>query len=150
MGNGFVCPSWHGGLIYNRIQKPFQMKFIALVALTTLGSLLLVHTLTPPLMTEAVRMPLTAIVVVFTLLTPLLERWLRPREGATSGSHVRKVMGLTMIKMFLMLGIVLAYLLGKYPDPRVFGVAAYLIYLAFTGILIAESMRHTVPPTDPR
>jgi len=36
------------------------------------------------------------------------------------------------------------------PDPKVFGVAAYLVYLSFTGILVAESMRHVAPPTDPR
>lgn len=126
------------------------MKFWIWVALTALGALLLVHTLEPPLMTDAVRQPLTALVVVLTILTPLLEWWVRPKEGATPGSHVRKVMGLTTIKMFLMLGVILAYLMAKGPDPKVFGIASYLIYLAFTGILVAESMRHSVPPTDPR
>jgi hypothetical protein len=126
------------------------MKFFVLVALTALGSLLLIHTLDPPLMTDSVRMPLTILVVTLAALTLFLERWLRPGEGGRPGVQVRKVMGLTMIKMFLMLGIILAYLLAGMPDPKVFGVAAYLVYLSFTGILVAESMRHVAPPTDPR
>lgn len=126
------------------------MKFLIWNVLTALVALLLVHTLGSPLMTEAVRAPLTWLTLILAVLTPLLERWIRPAEGGTPGSHVRKVMGLTTVKMFLMLGVILAYLLAKGPDPRVFGVAAYLIYLAFTGILVAESMRHSVPPTDPR
>lgn len=126
------------------------MKFWIWIGLTALGALLLVHTLDPPLMTDGVRSPLTVLVVVLAVLTPFLEWWVRPREGATPGSHVRKVMGLTTVKMFLMLGIILAYLLAQYPDPKVFGIAAYLIYLAFTGVLVAESMRHSVPPTDLR
>ncbi len=140
----------YGGIIYIGIQKLVEMKFMVLVVLTALGALLLIHTLTPPLMTDAVRNPLTGVVVVLMVVTLILERWMRPREGASPGSHIRKVTGVTTVKMFLMLGVVLAYLMGKYPDPRVFGVAAYLIYLAFTGLLVAESMRHAVPPTDPR
>lgn len=139
----------HGSRIHLRIQKSEVMKFWIWVALTALGALLLVHTLDPPLMTDGVRQPLTVLVGVLAFLTPVLEWWVRPRQGATPGSHVRKVMGLTTIKMFLMLGVILAYLMAQYPDPKVFGISAYLIYLAFTGILVAESMRHSVPPTDP-
>lgn len=126
------------------------MKFLALNLLTALGALLLIWTLGEPLMTEAVRDPLSGVVVFLAALTPLLERWLRPREGATSGSHVRKVMATTMIKMFAMLILILVYLFLGGPDPKVFGLAAYLVYAAFTGILVAETMRHSVPPTDPR
>lgn len=126
------------------------MKFLGLNFLTALGALLLIRTLGEPLMTEAARDPLSCVVVFLAVLTPLLERWLRPREGATPGSHVRKVMATTMIKMFAMLTLILAYLLLGGPDPRVFGLAAYLVYAAFTGILVAETMRHSVPPTDPR
>ena len=101
-------------------------------------------------MTEAARDPLSGVVVFLAVLTPLLERWLRPRDGATPGSHVRKVMATTMIKMFAMLILIVVYLFLGGPDPRVFGLAAYLVYAAFTGILVAETMRHSVPPTDPR
>ena len=126
------------------------MKFLVLVALTTLGAILLVHTLDAPLMTEAVRTPLSALILLLAVLTPLLERWLRPKGGGRPGSHINKVMGMTLIKMFLMLGVILAYLVSGQPDPKVFGVSAYLVYLAFTGLLVSESMRHGVPPTDPR
>ena len=126
------------------------MKFLVLVALTTLGAILLVHTLDAPLMTQAVRTPLSALILMLAVLTPLLERWLRPKEGGRPGGHINKVMGMTLIKMFLMLGVILAYLVSGQPDPKVFGVSAYLVYLAFTGLLVSESMRHGVPPTDPR
>lgn len=126
------------------------MKFLALVGLAASGSLLLVHTLEAPLMADGARIPLTIMTLLLALTTPLMERWLRPRPGATPGSHVRKVMGMTTIKMFLMLGIILAYLVSGQPEPRIFGLASYLIYLAFTGILVAETMRHSMPPTDRR
>ena len=126
------------------------MKFLALNLLTALGALLLIRTLGAPFMTEAARDPLSGVVVFLAVLTPLLERWLRPREGATPGSHVRKVMATTTIKMFAMLILILVYLFLGGPDPKVFGLAAYLVYAAFTGILVAETMRHSVPPTDPR
>jgi len=35
----------------------------------------------------------------------------------------------------------------EFPDPRNFAIASYLLYAAFTAILVAESMRHSVPPT---
>ena len=57
------------------------MKFLALNLLTALGALLLIRTLGEPLMTEAARDPLSGVVVFLAVLTPLLERWLRPREG---------------------------------------------------------------------
>lgn len=126
------------------------MKFPVMVALTLLGTVLLLHTLEPPLMTASVRWPLTVLAAVMALVTLMLERWLRPKEGGTHGLQVRKVMGMTMIKMMLMLGLILAYLIAKLPDPMVFGVAAYLIYLANTAVLVAESMRHYTPPTAPR
>ena len=43
---------------------------------------------------------------------------------------------------------ILVYLFAA--RPQVFGLAAYLVYAAFTGILVAETMRHSIPPTDPR
>ena len=126
------------------------MKFMLLNILTAGGFLMLIWTLAPPIMTEAVRSPLSLLVLFLALLTPLLERWLRPVGGSTSGGQVRKVMGVTMIKMFAMLGLILAYLLVGGPDPRVFGVSSYVVYLAFNSILVAESMRHSERPTDPR
>lgn len=124
------------------------MKFRILNALTAVGLLLMVTTLPAPLMTEAVRQPLVLLVLLLTALNLFLERWLRPQNGVTPGAQVRRVMGMTMIKMFAMLAIILAYLIAGYPDPQVFGVAAYLAYLVFTSILVAESMRHSSPPTD--
>ena len=59
-------------------------------------------------------------------------------------------MGTTLIKMFAMLILILVYLALDGPDPRIFGVAAYLIYAAFTAILVAETTRHLMPPTNPR
>ena len=58
-----------------------RMKFLLFNLLTALAALLLVWTLGEPLMTEAVRDPLTGIVLFLGVLTPLLERWLRPVEG---------------------------------------------------------------------
>ena len=95
------------------------MKFLVLVALTTLGAILLVHTLDAPLMTQAVRVPLSALILLLAVVTPLLERWLRPKEGGRPGGHINKVMGMTLIKMFLMLGVILAYLVSGQPDPKV-------------------------------
>lgn len=126
------------------------MKFFLFNLLTALAALLLVWTLGGPLMTDAVRWPLTGIVLVLGGLTPFLERWLRPVEGANPGNQVRKVMGTTLIKMFAMLILILVYLALDGPDPRIFGVAAYLIYAAFTVILVAETTRHLMPPTNPR
>ena len=127
------------------------MKFLLFNLLTALAALLLVWTLGGPLMTDAVRWPLTGIVLFLGVLTPLLERWLRPVEGTGPGNQVRKVMGTTLIKMFAMLILILVYLaLWWALIPRVFGVAAYLIYAAFTAILVAETTRHLMPPTNPR
>ena len=126
------------------------MKFLLFNLLTALAALLLVWTLGGPLMTDAVRWPLTGIVLFLGVLTPLLERWLRPVEGTSPGNQVRKVMGTTLIKMFAMLILILVYLALGGPDPRIFGVAAYLIYAAFTAILVAETTRHLMPPTNPR
>ena len=125
------------------------MKFLLLNTLTTLGFLLLVYTLEPPLMTEAVRVPMTAVVLTLGVLTPVLERWLRPGRTGRHGSQVRRIMLTTLIKMMLMLVVILVYLLKDGPDPVVFGMASYLVYLSFTGVLVAEAMRHVQPPQDP-
>ena len=71
-------------------------------------------------------------------------------KGATPGSHVRKVMATTMIKMFAMLISSWSTSFSAARTPGVSALAAYLVYAAFTGILVAETMRHSVPPTDPR
>ena len=125
------------------------MKFLLLNTLTTLGFLLLVYTLEPPLMTESVQEPMTAVILTLAVLTPILEWWLRPGRTGRHGSQVRKIMLTTLIKMMLMLVVILVYLLKGGPDPVVFGMASYLVYLAFTGILVAEAMRHVQPPQDP-
>ena len=46
------------------------------------------------------------------------------------------------------LAVILLYVVLDAPDPRHFGIATYLLYAAFTSVLVAESMRHTVPPTS--
>ena len=84
------------------------------------------------------------------VFTTCLERWLRPDESTSPGAQVRKVMGATMIKMFAMLFLVLLYLFMGGADPLVFGLTVYFAYAAFTAILVAETMRHKWPPTDPR
>ena len=68
------------------------MKFMLLNILTAGGFLMLIWTLAPPIMTEAVRSPLSLLVLFLALLTPLLERWLRPVGGSNiepmrSGIH---------------------------------------------------------------
>ena len=88
------------------------------------------------------------VVILFSLITILLERMLRPKEGVTSGALVRNVMGATLIKMMIVLTGILVYIVAEFPDPKNFAIATYLLYAAFTAILVAESMRHSVPPTD--
>ncbi|MBL6645060.1 MAG: hypothetical protein ISP55_01240 [Flavobacteriales bacterium] len=124
------------------------MKFHILNGLTTLAGFILVSTLGEPLLTDAVRMPLQVVVVLFSLITVVLERMLRPKEGASSGALVRNVMGATLIKMMIVLTGILMYIVAEFPDPKNFAIATYLLYAAFTAILVAESMRHSVPPTD--
>jgi len=68
------------------------MKFQWMLALTALSALLLVSTLEPPLLTDAVRSPLQFVVVLMALVTWLLDRLLRPKPGARPGSLVRNVM----------------------------------------------------------
>ena len=127
-----------------------EMKFLALNTLTAFAALLLIHTLQEPWMVDSSRLSLTAVVLFLAVLTPCLERWLRPDDSTSSGAQVRKVMGATMIKMFAVLILVLIYLLMGGPNPMVFGLSVYLCYAAFTAILVAETMRHNRPPTDLR
>ena len=124
------------------------MKFYMLNALTAAAGLILVSTLGEPLLTDAVRLPLQGVVVLFSAVTLVLERMLRPKKGVTPGALVRNVMGATLIKMMLVLTGILIYVVLEFPDPRNFAIASYLLYAAFTAILVAESMRHSVPPTD--
>jgi hypothetical protein len=124
------------------------MKFYMLNALTAAAGLILVSTLGEPLLTDAVRLPLQGVVVLFSAVTLVLERMLRPKKGVTPGALVRNVMGATLIKMMLVLTGILIYVVMEFPDPRNFAIASYLLYAAFTAILVAESMRHSVPPTD--
>ena len=123
------------------------MKFYMLNALTAAAGLILVSTLGEPLLTDAVRLPLQGVVVLFSAVTLVLERMLRPKKGVTPGALVRNVMGATLIKMMLVLTGILIYVVMEFPDPRNFAIASYLLYAAFTAILVAESMRHSVPPT---
>ena len=122
------------------------MKFLLFNLLTALAALLLVWTLGDPLMTDEVRWPLTGIVLFLAVLTPSVGALAEAREGATPGNQVRKVMGTTLIKMFAMLILILVYLALGGPDPKVFGVSAYLVYAAFTAILVAETTRHWIRP----
>ena len=123
------------------------MKFYMLNALTAAAGLILVSTVGEPLLTDAVRLPLQGVVVLFSAVTFVLERMLRPKKGVTPGALVRNVMGATLIKMMLVLTGILIYVVMEFPDPRNFAIASYLLYAAFTAILVAESMRHSVPPT---
>ena len=124
------------------------MKFYMLNALTAAAGLILVSTLGEPLLTDAVGLPLQGVVVLFSAVTLVLERMLHPKKGVTPGALVRNVMGATLIKMMLVLTGILIYVVLEFPDPRNFAIASYLLYAAFTAILVAESMRHSVPPTD--
>lgn len=124
------------------------MKFQWMLALTALSALLLVSTLEPPLLTEAVRSPLQFVVVLMALVTWLLDRMLRPKPGARPGALVRNVMLVTLIKMAVVMVGILFYSLLDMPDPTQFSLATYLIYAAFTAILVAEAMRHEVSPTE--
>ena len=117
-------------------------------ALTAVAGLVMVSTLGEPLLTDAGRLPLQVVVVFFLRVTTFLERLLRPKKGVTPGALVRNVMGATLIKMMLVMTGILIYVVLDYPDPRNFATAAYLLHAAVTAILVAESMRHSVPPTD--
>ena len=126
------------------------MKFLAFNALTAVAAILMIQTLQEPWMVDSERLSLTSVVLFLAVLTPCLERWLRPDGATTPGAQVRKVMGATVIKMFAMLILILIYLVMGGANPLVFGLTAYLAYAAFTAILVAETMRHKWPPTDPR
>ena len=130
--------------------KTREMRFLATNILIAVVALLLIHTLQEPWMVDSARLSLTAVVLFLAVMTPCLEWWLRPGNSTSPGAQVRKVMGATMIKMFSMLILVLLYLFIGGPSPMVFGLSVYLVYAAFTAILVAETMRHKWPPTDPR
>ena len=85
------------------------MKFHVMNALTAVAGLVMVSTLGEPLLTDAVRLPLQVVVVVFLLVTTFLERLLRPKKGVTPGALVRNVMGATLIKMMLVMTGILIY-----------------------------------------
>lgn len=148
MGYRVVRHVGFGRLFNGGFSRHQAMKFHVMNALTAAAGLILVSTLGEPLLTDAVRMPLQGVVLVFTLVTIVLERMLRPKKGVTPGALVRNVMGATLIKMMLVMTGILIYVVMDFPDPRNFAVATYLLYAAFTAILVAESMRHSVPPTD--
>ena len=67
------------------------------------------------------------------------------RSGADVGESVNDAI---VVGMGLVLAVILLYVVLDAPDPRHFGIATYLLYAAFTSVLVAESMRHTVPPTS--
>jgi drug/metabolite transporter (DMT)-like permease len=123
------------------------MKFHLMMAVTTLGAGIVVSTLGEPLLTDAVRTPLQVVVVLLAAVTWGLEWILRPKPGARPGALIRNVMLATLIKMGLVLTGILIYVVADFPDPKPFSLATYLIYAAFTAVLVAESMRHEVSPT---
>lgn len=123
------------------------MKFQLLNSLVLVAGLLVVSTLGEPLLTDSVRLPLQVVAVVLALVNLLLERMLRPKPGSRPAMLVNKVMMATLIKMGLVLAGILIYVVLDAPDPRHFGIATYLLYAAFTSVLVAESMRHNIPPT---
>lgn len=123
------------------------MKFQLLNALVLVAGLLVVSTLGEPLLTDSVRLPLQMVAVVLAVVNLLLERMLRPKPGSRPAMLVNKVMMATLIKMGLVLAGILIYVVLDAPDPRHFGIATYLLYAAFTSVLVAESMRHNIPPT---
>ena len=118
-----------------------------MMALTAIGALIVVSTLGEPLLTDVVRMPLQLVVVLLASVTWVLERLLRPKPEARPGTLIRNVMLATLIKMGLVLTGILIYVVAEFPDPKPFSLATYLIYAAFTAVLVAESMRHEVSPT---
>lgn len=123
------------------------MKFHLLNSLVLVAGLLVVSTLGEPLLTDAVRLPLQFVAVLLALVNVLLERMLRPKPGARPAMLVNKVMVATLVKMGIVLTGILIYVVTDAPDPRNFGIATYVLYAAFTSVLVAESMRHNLPPT---
>lgn len=126
------------------------MKFHLLNGLVLVAALLVVSTLGEPLLTHPVRLPLQVMAVTLAAVNWGLERMLRPKPGARPAMLVNRVMLATLVKMGVVLAVILFYVVMDAPDPKHFGIATYLLYVAFTSVLVAESMRHTVPPTaDP-
>lgn len=123
------------------------MKFHLLNGLVLVAGLLVVSTLGEPLLTDAVRLPLQFVAVLLAAVNVMLERMLRPKPGARPAMLVNKVMMATLVKMGIVLTGILIYVVTDAPDPRNFGIATYVLYAAFTSVLVAESMRHNLPPT---
>lgn len=123
------------------------MKFHLLNGLVLVAGLLVVSTLGEPLLTDAVRLPLQFVAVLLAVVNVMLERMLRPKPGARPAMLVNKVMVATLVKMGIVLTGILIYVVTDAPDPRNFGIATYVLYAAFTSVLVAESMRHNLPPT---
>ena len=123
------------------------MKFHLLNGLVLLAAVLVVSTLGEPLLAESVRTPLQVMAVTLAFVNIMLERMLRPKPGTRPAMLVNKVMLASLLKMGVVLTVILIYVVLDAPEPRRFGITTYLFYAAFTAVLVAESMRHSVPPT---
>jgi hypothetical protein len=72
MGYRVVRNAGIGRFFDGCVSRQQTMKFHVMNALTAAAGLVLVSTLGEPLLTDAVRMPLQIVVVVFTLVTIVL------------------------------------------------------------------------------
>lgn len=124
------------------------MKFHLFNALVLVAGGIVVSTLGEPLLTDAVRKPLLMMAVLLAGVNLLLERMLRPKPGTRPAMLVNRVMVASLVKMGVVMAVILGYVIVDAPDPRQFGIATYLLYAAFTSVLVAESMRHQIPPTS--
>ena len=123
------------------------MKFHILNALVLVAGGIVVSTLGEPLLTDAVRTPLLMMAVLLAGVNLMLERMLRPKPGTRPAMLVNRVMVASLVKMGVVMAVILGYVIADAPDPRNFGIATYLLYAAFTSVLVAESMRDGIPPT---
>ena len=124
------------------------MKFHILNALVLVAGGIVVSTLGEPLQTDAVRTPLLMMAVLLAGVNLMLERMLRPKPGTRPAMLVNRVMVASLVKMGVVMAVILGYVIADAPDLRNFGIATYLLYAAFTSVLVAESMRHGIPPTS--
>ena len=124
------------------------MKFHILNALVLVAGVIVVSTLGEPLLTDAVRIPLLMMAVLLAGVNLMLERMLRPKPGTRPAMLVNRVMVASLVKMGVVMAVILGYVIADAPDPQNFGIATYLLYAAFTSVLVAESMRHGIPPTS--
>lgn len=124
------------------------MKFHILNALVLVAGGIVVSTLGEPLLTDAVRTPLLMMAVLLAGVNLMLERMLRPKPGTRPAMLVNRVMVASLVKMGVVMAVILGYVIADAADPRNFGIATYLLYAAFTSVLVAESMRHGIPPTS--